>query len=148
MSEQRANALAPRNKPSGENGHIRAGPRVHLTFINKVNPRQRSFKSLANTQYIDDVLQNCTPETYIILLTNVTPINSERDTALSLWGKDSSKNKKHSIAGLRSRHRLGEAQLGLEKPESGTGLGAWQLMRIRPLVLLRGAWMPQNTPVL
>ena len=27
-------------------------------------------------QYIDDVLQNCTPETYIILLTNVTPINS------------------------------------------------------------------------
>ena len=28
------------------------------------------------TQYTDDVLQNCTPETYIILLTNVTPINS------------------------------------------------------------------------
>ena len=27
-------------------------------------------------QYTDDVLQNCTPETYIILLTNVTPINS------------------------------------------------------------------------
>ena len=27
-------------------------------------------------QYIGDVLQNCTPETYIILLTNVTPINS------------------------------------------------------------------------
>ena len=26
-------------------------------------------------QYIDDALQNCTPETYIILLTNVTPIN-------------------------------------------------------------------------
>ena len=25
--------------------------------------------------YTDDVLQNCTPETYIILLTNVTPIN-------------------------------------------------------------------------
>ena len=24
----------------------------------------------------DDVLQNCTPETYIILLTNVTPINA------------------------------------------------------------------------
>ena len=27
-------------------------------------------------QNTDDVLQNCTPETYIILLTNVTPINS------------------------------------------------------------------------
>ena len=27
-------------------------------------------------QYIEDVLQNCTPETYIILLTNVTLINS------------------------------------------------------------------------
>ena len=28
------------------------------------------------TQYIDDALQNCTPETYIMLLTNVTPQNS------------------------------------------------------------------------
>ena len=27
-------------------------------------------------QCTDDVLWNCTPETYIILLTNVTPINS------------------------------------------------------------------------
>ena len=27
-------------------------------------------------QYTDDVLQNCTPETYVILSTNVTPINS------------------------------------------------------------------------
>ena len=27
-------------------------------------------------QYTDDVLQNCTPETCIILLTNVTTINS------------------------------------------------------------------------
>ena len=27
-------------------------------------------------QYTDDVLQNCTPETYIILLTNATPIKS------------------------------------------------------------------------
>ena len=26
-------------------------------------------------QYSNNVLQNCTPETYIILLTNVTPIN-------------------------------------------------------------------------
>ena len=26
--------------------------------------------------YTDDVLQNRTPETYVILLTNVTPINS------------------------------------------------------------------------
>ena len=28
--------------------------------------------------YTDDVLQNCTPETYVILLTNVTPINSTK----------------------------------------------------------------------
>lgn len=27
-------------------------------------------------QYTDDMLQNCTPETYILLLNNVTPINS------------------------------------------------------------------------
>ena len=27
-------------------------------------------------QYTDDVLWNCTPETCILLLTNVTPINS------------------------------------------------------------------------
>ena len=27
-------------------------------------------------QFTDDVLQNCTPETYIILLTNVAPINT------------------------------------------------------------------------
>ena len=27
-------------------------------------------------QYTDDVLQNCTPETYIILLTNVTSVYS------------------------------------------------------------------------
>ena len=28
-------------------------------------------------QYTDDVLYNCTPETYIVLLTNVTLINSK-----------------------------------------------------------------------
>ena len=33
-------------------------------------------------QYTDDVLQNCTPETYIILLTNATPINSVSYTHL------------------------------------------------------------------
>ena len=27
-------------------------------------------------QYTDDVLQNCTPDTYLILLANVTPINA------------------------------------------------------------------------
>ena len=27
-------------------------------------------------QYTGDVLQNCTPETYVVLLTNVTAINS------------------------------------------------------------------------
>ena len=27
-------------------------------------------------QYTDEVLQNCTPKVYIILLTNVAPINS------------------------------------------------------------------------
>lgn len=26
-------------------------------------------------QYADDVLQNCVPEAYVMLLTNVTPIN-------------------------------------------------------------------------
>ena len=30
-------------------------------------------------QYTYEVLQNCTPATYIILLTNVTPINSIKD---------------------------------------------------------------------
>ena len=30
------------------------------------------------TQYTDDVLWNCTPETNIILLTNVTPIYSRK----------------------------------------------------------------------
>lgn len=29
-------------------------------------------------QYTDAVLQNCTPETYTILLTNVTPVHSVR----------------------------------------------------------------------
>lgn len=29
-------------------------------------------------QHTDEVLQNCTPETYIILLANDTPINSIR----------------------------------------------------------------------
>ena len=28
------------------------------------------------TQYTGDVLENCAPETYIILLANATPINS------------------------------------------------------------------------
>ena len=31
-------------------------------------------------QYTCDVLYNCTPETYVILLTNVTPINSVKKT--------------------------------------------------------------------
>ena len=31
-------------------------------------------------QYADDVLQNRTPETYILTLTNVTPINSRKKT--------------------------------------------------------------------
>ena len=30
-------------------------------------------------QYTSEVLQNCTPETYMILLTNVTPINSTKN---------------------------------------------------------------------
>ena len=29
--------------------------------------------------YINDLLQNCTPETYVILLTNVTLINSIKE---------------------------------------------------------------------
>ena len=31
------------------------------------------------TQYTDDVLQNCTPETYVILLTKVSPINLNKN---------------------------------------------------------------------
>ena len=27
-------------------------------------------------QYTDDMLQNCAPETYVTLLTNITPVNS------------------------------------------------------------------------
>ena len=34
-------------------------------------------------QYTDDVLQNCIAETYIILLTNVTPINSIKNLKCS-----------------------------------------------------------------
>ena len=30
-------------------------------------------------QYMDDVLQNCIPETYIILLTTVTPIFNKKE---------------------------------------------------------------------
>ena len=30
-------------------------------------------------QYTDDVLQNCTPETYMILLTNITPIINKKE---------------------------------------------------------------------
>ena len=30
---------------------------------------------VVNTQFRDDVLQNCIPETYVILVTNVKPIN-------------------------------------------------------------------------
>ena len=38
-------------------------------------------------QYTDDVLQNCAPETYIILLSHVTPINSikNKDKNKQLW---------------------------------------------------------------
>ena len=34
-------------------------------------------------QYTDDVLQNCIPETYIILLTNVTPIKTTKKKKMS-----------------------------------------------------------------
>ena len=43
-------------------------------------------------QHTDDVLQNCTPEIYIILLTHVTPINSIKNL----------KNKRKSL--LNKRH--------------------------------------------
>ena len=35
-----------------------------------------TWDSKHTIQYTGDVLQNCIPDTYIILLTNVTPINS------------------------------------------------------------------------
>ena len=47
-------------------------------------------------QYTDDVLQNCTPETYIILLNNVTTINSIKKV------KKSKKIKEDSEAGIFS----------------------------------------------
>ena len=34
-------------------------------------------------QYTDDVVQNFIPETYVILLTNVTPINSVNKNGLN-----------------------------------------------------------------
>ena len=37
--------------------------------------RDVTWGSEHTIQYTDDVLQNCTPETYIIALTNVTPVN-------------------------------------------------------------------------
>ena len=41
-------------------------------------------------QYTDDVLQNCTHETYIILLNNVTTINSIKKVKKSKKIKDDS----------------------------------------------------------
>ena len=48
---------------------------------------------MVNTRYTDDVLQNYTFETYIILLTNVTPINSIKILYKDLVKKR--KKKKH-----------------------------------------------------
>ena len=39
-------------------------------------------------QYTDDVLLNCTPEAFIILLTNVTPINSMKNIGEIIGGMD------------------------------------------------------------
>ena len=39
-------------------------------------------------QYTDDVLQSCTPETYITLLNNVTPINSIKKLKKELLGEE------------------------------------------------------------
>ena len=41
-----------------------------------VMERDLIFGAGHTVQYTDDGLQNCTHETYIILLTNVTPIHS------------------------------------------------------------------------
>ena len=38
-------------------------------------------------QYIDDVLYNCVPMTYITLLINVTPINSMKKTEMHSLSK-------------------------------------------------------------
>ena len=40
-------------------------------------------------QYAGDVLQNCTPETYIILLINVTLINSIKKLVITIAGSHS-----------------------------------------------------------
>ena len=41
-----------------------------------VTEGELTLSSEHTIQYTDDVLQNLTPETYILLLTNITPINS------------------------------------------------------------------------
>ena len=55
-------------------------------------------------QYIDDVLQNCTPENYIFLLTNVTPVKSITEKVnVMLWELYlKKKNKKSILKSLRS----------------------------------------------
>ena len=44
-------------------------------------------------QYIDDALQNHTRETYVILLTNITPINSKK-----FWCKKMQTSKEITLA--------------------------------------------------
>ena len=39
-------------------------------------------------QCTEDMLQNCTPECYVILLTGVTPINSIKKTNSKIFVKD------------------------------------------------------------
>ena len=48
-----------------------------MVFLSSFLRKTRTTKKPKHTvQYTDDVVQNCTPETYRVLVTNVTPINS------------------------------------------------------------------------
>ena len=46
------------------------------TLADPVTERDLTLGGKHKIQYADAVLYNCTPETYVILLANITPINS------------------------------------------------------------------------
>ena len=58
-------------------------------------------------QYTDDVLQNCTPETYVILLTNVIPIKSIKNfkAIIHLGTTKIKKEKKNILSKMEDRKK-------------------------------------------
>ena len=55
---------------------------------NGKNTIKKAQKILHIIQYIDGVLHNCTPETYLMVLTNVTTINSIKNKKIRKGKKD------------------------------------------------------------